>query len=233
MIFLRSLAFNLWFFTLTVILGVYGLYVRWFAPHKSLDLAMFWAGLVLWGLRHICGIQTKITGLEHLPPEGPALIAAQHQSAFDCLIWLRMVPRACYVMKEELRRIPLFGPLLKPAGQIMVKRDAGASAMRSLLREGERACKDNHQIIIFPEGTRAAPGERLELQPGVLALARQLRRPVIPVATDSGLHWGRNAFRKHPGVIHVAIQPPLLAGLDRAALAQAIRHAWDSAKLEP
>ena len=226
---LRSAVFNAWFFGLTTVIGVWGLGVRWLAPHQALAVARLWSRLVLAGLRRICGIQVVVTGREHLPASGPALIASQHQSAFDTLIWLELVPRAAYVHKVELQRVPLFGPLLALAGQIGVDRSAGLSAMRSLLRGADRAAAEGRQIVIFPEGTRTDPGEIVPLQPGVAGIAARTRLPVIPVATDSGLRWRRRGFRKSPGTIHVIIGAPLRAGLSSADLLAALRTSWDGA----
>ena len=184
---LRSAVFNAWFFGLTAVLGIWGLGIRWFAPRRALGMAQLWGRLVLAGLRRICAVQVVVTGREHLPASGPALIASQHQSAFDTLIWLELVSNVSYVYKIELQRVPLFGPLLVLAGQIGVDRSAGLSALRSLLRGAERAAAEGRQIVIFPEGTRTAPGESVLLQPGVAAISARTGLPVIPVATDSGL----------------------------------------------
>lgn len=231
MIFLRSLLFNLYLVLLTFLLGIGGFAIRWFAPHRALAYAQFWAGLLLGGLRWICGIYPVLIGAEHLPPEGAALIASQHQSAYDTLVWLTLLPRPTYVMKRELVKIPLFGPLTPLAGMILVDRSAGANALRTLLRDTGSAVSEGRQIVIFPEGTRTLPGERRELQPGVAAMAAMARLPVIPVATDSGLRWGRRAFRRCPGPIHLVVCPPLPTGLRREALLVEIQNAWDHAPL--
>lgn len=229
MIWLRSLLFNTWFFAATFAMGLLGVPVRWFARRHALWVAQTWAGLVLDGAAAICGIQVVVLGREHLPTQGAALIASQHQSAFDTLIWLRLVPRAAYVFKAELARVPLFGSLLVPAGQIPVDRGASFSAVRSLLRGADRAKADGRQIVIFPEGTRIAPGVEAELRPGIAALAARTGLSVIPVATDSGLLWGRRAFRKQPGVIRIIVGPPIPAGLSHAALIATLRERWREA----
>ena len=219
---LRSALFNMFFFTATFVLTV-GLATpaRLWAPHRVLDVARLWAWIMLWGLRAICGIRLEVTGREHLG-SGAALIASRHQSAFDTFVWLTLVPRCCYVLKRELLRIPLFGPLMPLAGMIAVDREGGAAAMRALMREGERATREERQIVIFPEGTRAEPGAMLPLQPGIAALAGRTRLPVIPVATDSGRCWGRRAFHKRPGTIHINILPPLPAALPRPRLMECL-----------
>jgi 1-acyl-sn-glycerol-3-phosphate acyltransferase len=232
-IFLRSLAFNAFFFGFSFAITLPGALVGVFAPHLMLKLGMFWARGVLFGLSHLCGIRVRVIGLEHLPKQGPALIASAHQSAFDTIVWLTLVPRACYVFKRELARIPLFGWLIPRTGMISVDRDGGANAVRRLLREADRAVREERQIIIFPEGTRAPPGVRLPLQPGIAALAARTKLAVIPVATDSGSCWSRRAFRKYPGTIHIVIHPMLPAGMTRQALMAAldtrIRDAGDAA----
>lgn len=171
----------------------------------------------------------EITGLEHLPANGPALIASQHQSAFDTLVWMLLLPRPCYVMKGELRRIPLLGPMLVLTGMMPIERAAGAKAMRMLLQETDKALKANRQIIIFPEGTRTAPGEQVALKPGIAAMANHAKLPVIPVATNSGLFWGRNAFFKRSGVLHIAIGPAV-GPAKRAALLADIEAGWREQK---
>ena len=231
MIWLRSLLFNTWFFAATLAMGLVGVPVRWFTPHRALWVAQSWAALVLGGAAVLCGIRVAVVGREHLPAEGAALIASQHQSAFDTLIWLRLVPRVSYVFKAELARVPLFGSLLVPAGQIPLDRGASFGAVRSLLRGADRAVAEGRQIVIFPEGTRVAPGVEAALRPGIAALAARTGLPVIPVATDSGLCWGRRAFRKTPGVIHVVIGPPIPPGLPQAALIAAIQERWRTAGL--
>jgi 1-acyl-sn-glycerol-3-phosphate acyltransferase len=167
--------------------------------------------------------------------DGPALLASMHQSAFDTLIWIALAPRFTYVFKKELSGIPIFGGYLLATGMIPVDRRAGGAAMRGLLRDTDRAVADRRQIVIFPEGTRVAPGPRVPLQPGVAAIAARARLPVIPVVTNSGLFWGRNSFLKRPGVIRVAVQPPLPVGLARDELVLRLAEIFgtEGAKLLP
>jgi 1-acyl-sn-glycerol-3-phosphate acyltransferase len=225
---LRSTLFNVFFFATTFVLTMFGTAVRIATPHRALDVARLWARVVVGGLRVICGIRLQVFGQERLPEGGPMLIASAHQSAFDTFVWLVLVPRCCYVLKQELLRIPLFGPLVQSTGMISVDRTGGASAMRGLLREAERAVREERQIVIFPEGTRAEPGTLLPLQPGVAALAARTGLPVVPVVTDSGLCWGRRAFRKRPGTIHIRLLEPIPAGIRREELMQRLDSALRS-----
>lgn len=222
----RSAAFNAWLTGATVVFGLIGIPLRWLVPGAALRLAQAWSGVVLAGARVLCGVHVEVSGREHLPPDGPMLIASEHQSAIDTLIWLRLVPCVSYVFKSELARIPLFGPLLVPAGQIPVQRGGGISAMKAFLTAGQRAVADGRQIVIFPEGTRVAAGTAVRLRPGIALLAARTGLPIYPIATDSGRLWGRKAFRKRPGVVHVMIGPPIAPDLPSYALLAQVQASW-------
>lgn len=236
MIALRSALFNVYFFGVTALLCFTGLPFRWAGSEHALKIPMLWARWVLAGLRAICGIRFEVRGIEYLPREGPALIASRHQSAFDTLVWFTLLPRCCYVIKQELARIPIFGGLMRPAGMILVDRSARAGAMRHLMREAQRAAGEGRQMVIFPEGTRAEPGRMGTLHPGIAAMAARTGLPVIPVVTDSGHCWGRRAFYKRPGTIHITLLRPIPAGTPRdrlmaslaAAFAQPVRQPVDN-----
>lgn len=223
MILLRSALFNVVFFAVTFLVTVAATVVRFVAPHRVHAVATLWAHIMVGAARVICGMRLQVTGLERIPP-GPVLIAPRHQSAFDTFVWLTLLPHCCYVLKRELLAIPLFGKLLTAAGMIAVDRRAGGAAIRSLLRDGERAARGGRQIVIFPEGTRHRPGLVGDLQPGVAALAARTNLPVIPVATDSGLCWGRRAFRKRPGTIRIMVGEPIEPGLGRHEVMRLLRE---------
>lgn len=229
----RSALFNLYFFTVTAVLCVLSVGFRLFAPERILAIPVLWARWVLAGLRVICRIRVEVLGAERLPRGGAALIASRHQSAFDTVVWLALLPRCAYVVKQELARIPLFGGMMEPAGMIVVDRAAGAGAMRHLMREAERAVREQRQIVIFPEGTRSPSGTMGALHPGIAAIAARTRLPVIPVITDSGRFWGRRAFRKIPGTIRIALLPPIPPGGTRDALMAELASALSSALPEP
>ncbi|GAB0113083.1 lysophospholipid acyltransferase family protein [Acidisoma sp. C75] len=221
-----SLLFNICFIALTAYYSLRAFI--WLHTGRADRLALFgrlWAGAVVRCLRRVVGIRVRIEGVEHLPLDAPFLIASTHQSAFDTVIWM-LLPRPSYVLKKELLKIPLFGACLEPGGMIPVDRKAGARAIRDLIRRGEAARAAGRQVVIFPQGTRAAPGEARIIQPGVAALAGAMAVPVFPVVTNSGAHWGRNAFRKFPGTIRIRIGRALPSGLPRAAFVQALDAAW-------
>ncbi len=230
MILLRSALFNAWFFGITFVLGLGGVAVRWFAPHRALDYAKFWVRMVLGGARVICGIRFVLTGRENLP-SGAALIASQHQSAFDTLVWTALVPNVSYVFKAELARVPLFGPMLLAAGQIPLDRGASIAAVRQLLKSVAQAKAQGRQIIIFPEGTRVPVGQDVQLRGGFAMIAARTGLPIIPVATDSGRFWGRRAFRKRPGCVRIHIGEPIAPDLPQEVLIRTLKQHWRTASL--
>ncbi len=224
---LRSAVFNAAVFVLTwtVILAGVPLLA---APRAVIRRYLRgWARTVIWLLRAICGVRVELRGMERIP-QGGCVLAAKHQSAFDTAIWLACLPDAAYVLKRELLAIPVYGWLARKSRMIPVDRNGGGAALRAMLRQAVEAVAAGRQVVIFPEGTRTAPGERVPYQPGVVAIAAATSAPVLPVATDSGRIWGRRAFRKHPGVIRVSVLPPLPPGLNRAAMIAALETAIET-----
>ena len=218
MLLLRSLLFNIAFWGMTAVCGVLALPLL-AGPRRWLIRPMrLYALAVVWQLRVICGVRFRVLGRDRLPRSGAALIAARHESAFDTFIWFGLLPDTAYVLKRELQAVPVWGWYAWKAKQIAVDRSAGGTAMRHLLRSAKAALAEGRQVVIFPEGTRVAPGERVPFQPGIAALAASTGLPVIPVATDSGRCWGRRAFFKRPGTITIDILPPIPPGLARGAL---------------
>jgi len=228
---LRSALYAIYFYAVTLLFGIAAIALRRLAPRHALPFAKAWTATLLAGLRPICGIRLQVSGLQHLPAQGPALLASQHQSEFDTLVWMGLLRRPCYVMKQELTRTPLVGPMLVPAGMIPVDRAGGAAALRRLLQDAEAARDAGRQIVIFPEGTRVPPGDRVALQPGIAAVATRLGLPVIPVATDSGLIWTRSRLGMRPGIIHIAIGPPISPGAKRGTLLAEIETFWKQSEL--
>jgi 1-acyl-sn-glycerol-3-phosphate acyltransferase len=215
---IRSALFNVLFFSLTALTVLFGLPLLAFPPRVMHRYLRGWSLASLWLLRVVCGIRLRVTGAENLPVSGPALIAAQHQSAFDTIVWHALLPRPAYVMKAELMRIPGWGAMARHVHSIPVDREGGAATLKRLVRATRDAAAAGYQVVIFPEGTRSAPGQVQPWQPGFAAMAAATGLPVVPVATDSGRYWGKRAFTKRPGTLTVAVLPPILPGLPRNEL---------------
>lgn len=222
---IRGSLFNLYLVLLTLVMGIAAFPIRFTQQRLwALRYAQLWSRAILWGLRSLCGIRIVITGTENLP-NGPYLIASQHQSFFDGFVWMNTVPLPAYIIKQELTKIPFVGPMLLLSGMIPVNRTGGSQALRDMMDNVAHSQANGRQIILFPEGTRTRPGQKVALQNGVVALARQAKSPVIPVATNSGLFWPHSPWRKYPGTLVVAIGKPLPT-LRGRELIPAIEHAW-------
>jgi 1-acyl-sn-glycerol-3-phosphate acyltransferase len=211
---LRALAFNIAFFGSTALLGVVGLPVLVMPRRIVMGFGRFWARCVLALLRAIVGLDGEIRGIEHLPP-GACLIAMKHQSAWDTLILPVVLGDPAVVIKQELLWVPFYGWYAARAGSIAIDRRGGAAALRRMLATARRAAAAGRPIVIFPEGTRTAPGRHLTYQPGVAALYQALAVPLVPAAVNSGLYWGRRSFVKRPGRIVLSFLEPIPPGLSR------------------
>jgi 1-acyl-sn-glycerol-3-phosphate acyltransferase len=230
-IWLRSVLFAALALAWSAILGL--LYLPLLAlPRRHMQAAArFWIRGILLLLAVVCRLRHRVLGAENLPA-GPSLVAAKHQSAWDTLIFHLLCRDPVYVMKKELLAVPVFGWYLAAAGNIPVDRRGGFRAIKALTPAVERRLAEGAQIIIFPEGTRTSPGERRPYHPGIAALASHAAAPVVPVALNSGLFWGRKHLRKLPGTITVQILPPLKAGLDRRVLMAELTAHIDTASAE-
>ena len=195
---LRSLLFALVFYPGTLLFVLTAYPVALAGREKVRRHTRRWAAFHRWCASAILGIRTKVEGQV---PAGAVLIAAKHQSMFETLEIVMLLDRPAVVMKRQLSEIPLFGRVTKMYGVIPIDRAGGAAALRHMMRAAGEAIAEGRPIVIFPEGTRVAPGERPPLQPGFAGLYRALNLPIVPLALDSGRVWPRRSFVKRPGVV--------------------------------
>lgn len=182
----------------------------------------------LWWLRLICGTRLEVRGHEKLP-KGPVLVAAKHQSAWDTFGLIPLMRDPALVMKQELMLIPLYGWFSRKFRMIGVRRETGPAALRGMLREVRQRAGEGREILIFPEGTRRAPGAPPDYKPGVVLLYEGLRAPCCPVALNSGLFWPRRSLTRYPGVIIVEFLDPIPAGLPRKEFLARLKDAIETA----
>jgi|FEC22Drversion2_1045045.scaffolds.fasta_scaffold00280_15 1-acyl-sn-glycerol-3-phosphate acyltransferase len=225
---LRSLLFNVGWYVGTAIIAIVGMPILLLPRRAVVAWADFWIDFCLWWVKVTCRITHRVRGFEKLPP-GPVIIAAKHQSSWETLAFHRLFPDAATVLKRELIFIPVVGWAMARAGNIAVERGDGSKALRSLLRQSRAALAEGRSILIYPEGTRTPVGSSLPYHAGTAALYRQLDVPVIPVALNSGLFWGRRKFVKRPGVIDVEVLDPIPPGLDRKNFMNTLRERIEEA----
>jgi 1-acyl-sn-glycerol-3-phosphate acyltransferase len=163
-----------------------------------------WARSMIWWLRITCNIRHEIKGLENIPTT-PSIILAKHQSAWETLAFQAIFPTQVYVLKRELLWIPIFGWGLAMSSPIAIDRSAGREALKKLVAQGKARLTKGLWVVIFPEGTRKAPGERGKYHIGGAWLATHTETQVVPVAHNAGKFWAKNSFIKKPGVIQIHI----------------------------
>lgn len=201
----------------------------------SWAIAVFWCRSNLVYLRVLTGVKTKVTGQENIP-EGGCIIAAKHQSDWDVFAIFPHAGRPAYIVKKELMRIPFFGQAARALDCIEVDRKRGAEAVPLMMAQAHAAVARGCRIVIFPEGTRKAPLDAANYRQGIVRLYRELNVPVVPVALNSGLFWGRNSSMIWPGTAEArflpAIEPGLPLDVFQDRLKKAIETESDALTLE-
>ena len=228
MIFLRSALYQILFLPWTLVLCLLYLPLLVVAPRRTIQrAATFWLEGALWLQKIVLGLSFEVRGGEYLP-KGGAILAAKHQSAWETMVFHRLVGDPAFVLKKELLSLPLIGWYMRRTEQIVIDRSAGSSALKQMLEGGKRAVDQGRALIIFPEGTRQPSGKAGRYHPGVFKLYEALNVPVVPIALNSGLFWSRNAFLRHPGRITLQLLPPIAPGLPREAFMHRLQDAIES-----
>lgn len=226
LVFIRSLIFNVLFYTLALLgLCITGI-IGWVVPYQVLD--WFWnRGLLVffrWMAYVICGIKIEVRGKENIL-KGGAIYAAKHQSAFETYFLTSLVKQgSTYIFKKELTYIPFFGWAVAAYGSIPIDRGGGSSVMRKMLEVAKKFLKAGRPIIIFPEGTRTKPGETRDYKPGVAFMYQNLDVPLVPVALNTGLFWAKKSFMRYPGKVIVEFLPPIERGLDKREFMDTLKN---------
>jgi 1-acyl-sn-glycerol-3-phosphate acyltransferase len=214
MVFVRSLLFNTVFYLVTVALLVLPLPVYFILPQGfAMGVVRCWGRAGIWLLRVLAGTRLEIRGRENVRAGG-SIVAAKHQSMFETFALVPQFPNPTFVIKSQLKWVPIFGQYTVKAGMIHVDRSAGISALRRLAARSRTEIAKGRDIVIFPEGTRRPPGAAPDYHPGVAHLYRALGVPVVPVGLNSGLFWPRRKFLRYPGTIVIEFLPAIPPGLD-------------------
>ncbi|MEQ7874072.1 lysophospholipid acyltransferase family protein [Sphingomonas sp. ASV193] len=211
MIALRSALFALLFYPGTLLYVLATILVSPLGTAPVRKVVHGWSAFHWWLVRHVVGLDVRWEGEI---PRGPYLIAVKHHSMMEAVDTLRFGHTPVVVMKRELTSMPLFGWVTRRYGAIGVDREAGAAALREMMKEARAAAASGRPVIIFPEGTRVPFGAEPPLQPGFAGLYRALALPVIPVAHDVGRLWGKG-FLKRSGRVRFRVGDPIPPGLKR------------------
>jgi 1-acyl-sn-glycerol-3-phosphate acyltransferase len=227
-IIVRSILFNFLFYVNLVVLLV-GAFVSLALPRRAvIGMAKLWGRISVWLLRVVCRTGVEFRGLEKLPG-GSLIVAAKHQSTWETFALLRLFDDPTFIVKRELMWIPIFGWCMWKGGMVPVDRGAGAQALADMVARAKAEVGGGRQLVIFPEGTRRAPGAAPRYKFGVAHLYAELGVPCVPIALNSGLFWRRRAFRRLPGTIVVEVLDPIAPGLGKQEFFDRLQAAIETA----
>ena len=230
LIFLRSLLFNLLFYPNFVFWAIIALPTLLMPRRALLRVANWWAQSNILLMRVVCNIKVEYRGVEKIP-KGSLIVAAKHQSMWETISLLHFFDAPFFVLKRELRRIPLFGLFLIKADMVAIDRTSGRQALMKIAKRASEEVRRGRQFVIFPEGTRRPPGAPPAYKAGVGLIYVDCGVPCLPVALNSGLFWPRRTFLRYPGTLVVEFLDPLPPGLPRneflARLQSTIEEATD------
>jgi 1-acyl-sn-glycerol-3-phosphate acyltransferase len=228
LVIVRSIVFNILFY-LNLFVHLIAALPTLVLPRRAIvKVTRFWARTNIWLLRAICRIDVEFRGLEKIPP-GALLIASKHQSLWETFALMIVFDDPAYILKRELLWLPFFGWYAWKAGMIPVDRGKGSQALAAMTVCARDEMARGRQILIFPEGTRRAPGAEPSYKFGVVNLYAETGAACLPLALNSGVFWPRRSFRRYPGTIVVEVLDPISPGLDKKAFADRLQQSIETA----
>lgn len=230
MLVLRSLLFNFIMFASVTVYALLSLGTFPFAPLTRYRFISQWARFQIWLLKVICRLDYVVEGSEHLP-KTPAIILAKHQSSWETLAFQQIFPPQVWVLKSELLWVPFFGWGLAMTQPIAIDRNDRKKAIDQIIEQGRDRLVTGRCVVVFPEGTRVAVGERRRYGIGGAILAARTGYPVVPVAHNAGYFWPRRGFIKRPGTIRVVIGPTIVSHDKTAEEIRQLVETWIEATM--
>lgn len=216
MTFLRSTVFNLVFYGGTALVCLLAIWLPPLLPRRIvLGFVVLYMRVLAVLEAAILGLRYEVRGREHLPADGPFIVAAKHQSAWETLKLHLLFHDPAVVLKQELMQIPIWNWFPRKLGMIPIDRATGTRALRTMLAAARTAAAAGRPIVVFPQGTRTAPGQSAPYRAGIGVLYHQMSLPVVPLALNSGMFWPRRSWCKRSGTVVLEFLPPIQPGLPR------------------
>lgn len=215
----RSLVFNTQMYVAMAVLAIAFFPFALFSRDWALLACHAWCRWVIWTASWMVGLKVDVRGT---PPEEPALVAAKHQSFFDIIVIFGSVPMGRFIMKRELVWTPILGQYALRIGCVPVNRGKRGKAIAKMVEDVTRGLSRPGQLIVYPQGTRVAPGAKMPYKVGSAILYEQLGQPCVPVATNIGVFWPRRGVVRRSGIAVVEFLDPIPPGLPREAFLEAL-----------
>lgn len=217
--FIRSVIFFIFYIIMLILLGII-MTPFYFIKNKKLAsyIAIKWNEFLIYSMKYICGIKYKVEGLENLPEDRNYIVVSKHESAWETYFYLPLFKSfnglcTSFVLKQELLWIPIFGWGLKVCGNIAINRNLGIESLKKTIDEAKKTVLgEKRNLVIFPQGTRTpidADTTKYPYKVGFLAIAKELKLDLIPVAINTGKFWAKKQFCKKPGEVIIRILPPI------------------------
>lgn len=211
LLWLRSFLFYLFGFTsVTIFASAIILVIPFTSIRTRYKMGVAWCRLIQWVLALLCGIRSKVIGLDNIPqdPNKALIVLGKHQSAWETFVYPSIFPKElCFVFKRELLYVPFFGWALASLRMIHINRGDRERARAAVDAQGKAVLKEGRWIAIFPEGTRTPRGSFKPYRKGGVRLALSTQTDILPIAQNSGAIWPRKTFLKRPGFITLSIGP--------------------------
>ena len=185
-----------------------------------------YAGYVMWSARWMVGLRCEVRGVV---PHDEVLIAAKHQSFLDIIMIFHALPRSKFIMKKQILWMPVIGQYTKKMEMVAVDRGKRGKAIAKMIADVEAGRREPGQLVIYPQGTRVAPGVRQPYKVGTAILYEQLGQVCVPVATNAGVFWPRRGLYRKPGVAVVEFLDPIPPGKGREAFMAALEQTVEAA----
>jgi len=233
MILIRSIIYFVFLVVSTVFYSTLLITGGWALSYNTrCRIANSWGMANLAMLKLVCGLDYKISGLEKIQ-SGNCIVMSKHQSAWETISLRGLLPPAqAWVLKKELLSVPMFGWALNQCRPIAIDRKAGRKAVKQVIQQGLEALEKGRWVVIFPEGTRVAPGKRKKYGIGGALLAQRSKYPVIPVAHNAGDFWKRRDLKKYPGTINVVVGDPIITDGKTASQINQEVEGWIESKMQ-
>lgn len=231
---IRSTLFNIFFWAWAVLVCVSIIPFIYSSKKTALRISHIFNNGVYYIEKYILGLDYEVRGLEYLPKEGPYLIAAKHQSAYETMKLHRLFGDPSIILKKELLSIPIWGKFLGMLDIIAIDRSNGESALNSIVNGATRMKEQGRPIVIFPQGTRVRVDASASDKPykgGIIKMYNATQLPIIPLALNSGLFWPRNSFLKIPGKVIFEFLPAIEPANEDKKVMKALEERLEEASI--
>ena len=210
MLLVRSLVFDAVLYGLMLVMGILCAPMAIWSADGANAAIKAYCRAALWSLRVICGLRVEVRGTV---PTGDVIVCAKHQSFLDILILSATLPRVSFIMKRELRWAPILGLYALRIGSTPVARGQRSRAMKEMVAHAGKGTGRPRQLVIYPQGTRVAPGAVMPYKVGAGVLYDRFGKPCVPAATNVGVFWGRHSLYRRPGLAVLEFLEPIPPGL--------------------